>query len=65
MKFVSIIYNVIFNLLLPLGFSVRSTAALTTFSLIAVTVGLLIVAPELALFIAIFLLIAASSRSFH
>lgn len=57
MKYLSIFYDLVFGLLQTLGMSPSVTHALTLLSLAAVAAGIVIVAPEAAVVIALVLAI--------
>lgn len=53
MKVFSILYNLIFNILLSLGLPIAVTSRLTSISLVAIGTGLLLVAPQLFILVVI------------
>lgn len=57
MKFISIFYKLIFSILAALGFPLPITNLLTSVSLVAIALGIVIVSPEIALIIAIVVLV--------
>lgn len=62
MEIISFFYNIIFQLLLGLGLSFSVTSALTSVSLVAIALGLLLIVPEFFFIAAILLLLAHFSR---
>ncbi len=58
MKVITILYNIVFGILSSLGLPIAVTNLLALLSLVAIAFGIIIISPQVALVIALILLIS-------
>jgi len=63
MKVITILYNIVFGILSSLGLPIAVTNLLALLSLLAIAFGIVIISPQVALVIALVLLISSVLQS--